>query len=407
MAMGTFLRVWRSDWAGLSRAQLATAVQRHINGRKRVTSGVIRWWEAGQPPSSTEELEALCLVMRAHELTAPEVEQFRSVVFAACASRQYPDLFEDDGFAYSPQVARAAAQMLLAGSELNVGAGDLVLATARTEELRVALQEEDGPRESRAQRKRQEAALACLRGLCASHHYQRGRNLLGGTEAGATADFLRSRFGAGEHQANALSAMGVTGLSSMRLEVWEAMNLFLVHPGPTYVGRLIALARAARGAREQGRQWAAYLSEAMCYAADIERLDLLEPAGDMIGDHLPVAYDGGDAILIAIGHRVYFFMALAAGRIGDAEAHAAEMECLNRPEPFWRSGWQWCMGRLAFAQGRYEEARECFLEGRRAAGLAAVGAYERQLALDIQTCEQRAMGQKGSHVPPIYTPLAH
>ncbi len=94
MAMGTFLRVWRSEWAGLSRAQLATAVQRHVNGRKRVTSGVIRWWEAGQPPASTEELEALCLVMRAHELTAPEVEQFRSVVFAACANRQYPELFD-------------------------------------------------------------------------------------------------------------------------------------------------------------------------------------------------------------------------------------------------------------------------------------------------------------------------
>ncbi len=150
MAMGTFLRVWRSEWVGLSRAQLATAVQRHINGRKRVTSGVIRWWEAGQPPSSTEELEALCLVMRAHELSAPEVEQFRSIVFAACANRQYPELFEDDDFAHSPQVAQTAAEMMNAGTGLNADAGNRVPATARTEELRAALQEQAGPRQSKA-----------------------------------------------------------------------------------------------------------------------------------------------------------------------------------------------------------------------------------------------------------------
>ncbi len=108
--------------------------------------------------------------------------------------------------------------------------------------------------------------------------------------------------------------------------------------------------------------------------------------------------------LVAIGHRVRFFVALSAGRIGDAEAHAAEMECLNRPEPSWRSAWLWCMGRLAFARGRYEEARGCFLEGRHAAGLAAVGAYERQLASDIETCQRRLAGEKGSWVPPFYVP---
>lgn len=90
--MGTFLRVWRSEWARLSQAQLANAVQRHLNGHRPVTTGVVRWWEQGQPPAGTEELEALCRVLEAHQISAAEVEQFKSVVFAACVDRHYPGL---------------------------------------------------------------------------------------------------------------------------------------------------------------------------------------------------------------------------------------------------------------------------------------------------------------------------
>jgi len=57
-------------------------------------------------------------------------------------------------------------------------------------------------------RKRQEAALACLRTLCARLHYHRGRNLLGGVEARATAAFVRARFATGRGQAAALPAVG-------------------------------------------------------------------------------------------------------------------------------------------------------------------------------------------------------
>lgn len=405
-AMGTFLRVWRSAWARLSRAQLAHAVQGHLNGRHSVTPDVIRWWEMGQPPASTEELEALCIVMRAHELSEGEVEQFRAAVFAACAGRQYPDLFGDDGFAHSPHVARTSAQMMDAGTTPGADAGDLVPATARIEALRAALQGKAVPEESAAQRRRQEAALACLRALCAVLHYRAGRNLLGGTEAAATAAFVRSRFGTGEDQANALSAVGVSGLSSTWLQAWEARNLFLVYPGPTYVDRLLALARAARDADEQGADWAAYLSEAMCYAADIERLDLLETARDMIGDHLPACRERCDPNLLAIAHRGRFLVALSAGRIGDAEAHACELQCLNRPGPSVQSEWQWYMGRLAFARGRHEEAIEHFQRGLGAAGRASIVVYERQIALDIETCERRLLGEEGSSIPPFYTPPA-
>ena len=95
-AMGTFLKVWRSEWAGLSRAQLAIAVSAWLTNGKRVKPGVVRWWEDGQPPGSTEELEALLQVMRTHGLTFPEVSQFRTAVFAACLDRQYPGLNCDD-----------------------------------------------------------------------------------------------------------------------------------------------------------------------------------------------------------------------------------------------------------------------------------------------------------------------
>lgn len=107
-AMGTFLRVWRSEWAQLSRAQLANAVQRHLTGDRRVTTGVVRWWEAGQPPGSTEELQALLAVMRSHGLTDAEVDQFRQATFAACLDRHYPGLLSYSDISQSPEVVGLA-----------------------------------------------------------------------------------------------------------------------------------------------------------------------------------------------------------------------------------------------------------------------------------------------------------
>jgi len=90
--MATFLRAWRSQRAGLSRAQLATALHAVSPKAKGVTRHIIREWEAGQPPATTEELEALLTVMRRHGLSEASVERFRQTVLAACLARRYRGL---------------------------------------------------------------------------------------------------------------------------------------------------------------------------------------------------------------------------------------------------------------------------------------------------------------------------
>jgi hypothetical protein len=109
--MGTFLRTWRSEWARVSRAQLATSLSAHHQNHKRVTPFIIQEWEDGQPPKTTAELDALCAVMGRNGLVGPEVHQFRRAVFAACADRQYPELFETEGFAQRRDVDEAAEQV--------------------------------------------------------------------------------------------------------------------------------------------------------------------------------------------------------------------------------------------------------------------------------------------------------
>ena len=107
-AMGTFLRTWRSEWAGLTRAQLAIALSAATGKGKTIKPGTIREWETGQPPKSTSELESLLQVMRRHGLTIPEVQQFRTAVFAACLDRHHPGLLGQEDLAHSPDVEAAA-----------------------------------------------------------------------------------------------------------------------------------------------------------------------------------------------------------------------------------------------------------------------------------------------------------
>ena len=396
LAMGMFLRVWCAQWGCLSRAQLANAVQSHLTGRKRVTAGVIRWWEAGQPPENAEELEALCLVMRAHDLTAPEVEQFRVTVFAACANRQYPALFEDDGFPYSPQVAEHAAAMLRSAERLGVCETNTVTVTACYEELRAALRDDTRPQE-KAQRRKQQMALACLRALCSGLHFLHGRSLPAATEARAAAADLRTRFGPAAECAARFAERGLW-LDADRMEIWDALNSFKTDGSPAHIERLVSVAQTARTPKAAH----ASLCEAITYAAHIGRLDLLEPVHDMVCDTLPAVHDAGDPRCIASAHRTNFWMALAGGRIAEAEQQAAQMEWLNQPDLVSQAQWNFCMGRLEFARKRYEAARDRFLAGLRPARLAGISSYESQMALDVKTCERRLLGAGGGPVPPFH-----
>ena len=48
--------------------------------RMPIEPHVVRHWEEGQPPKSTEELEALCAVMRKHGLFPLDIEEFRQPI---------------------------------------------------------------------------------------------------------------------------------------------------------------------------------------------------------------------------------------------------------------------------------------------------------------------------------------
>ena len=127
-AMGTFLRTWRAEWAGLSQTQLAMAVSARRPKAKPVTRDVVREWEQGQPPHSTAELEALLAVMQRHGITEWEADDFRQAVFAACSSRQYPELFPDESIAHREDVDELAAAAV----------GSIVALVTRTYELQEA-----------------------------------------------------------------------------------------------------------------------------------------------------------------------------------------------------------------------------------------------------------------------------
>jgi hypothetical protein len=195
-AMGTFVRIWRSEWAGLSRAQLALAVSSQLSPRQAVTMKVIRRWEEGQPPNSTEELESLCKVMRRNALSQPEVEQFRKAVFAACLDRQYPELFGGESLAQRRDVDERARDLF----ERQWAHGDqpgLVSLVAAAMDLEVATGDGPAAGVSPGQVQKQYVALVYLRGAVAHHHGWHARPTHDERVSRQNAAFVQARFGQG------------------------------------------------------------------------------------------------------------------------------------------------------------------------------------------------------------------
>jgi len=192
-AMGAFLRTWRAEWAGLSRAQLALAVSRHCPKRRGITPAVIREWEAGQVPATTEELAALCTVMEQRGLSPWEVGKFRQAVFAACVGQHYPELSPDQGWARRADVDAAAAAAVEPLQHAAPGGWDIVGLVVAAQEVETALRapEASGSRH----RRRQLAAVAYLWDTIVSAHYFAGRHPLAARMGAQTADLLEEHFG--------------------------------------------------------------------------------------------------------------------------------------------------------------------------------------------------------------------
>lgn len=338
--MGTFIRTWREQWAGLTRAQLALAVSTVGEPRLPVASHVVAAWERGQPPKTTAELTALLQVMRRHGLQEPELAEFRSVALAACAGRQYAELFPEDTLRDPDLLAAAAAEMYghRTYPQQRGPLPELVALTAAVAEMvRTGVQ---GGRGQRAQ------AVALCQLLCtvAHHHWHYGRRAPQAAAAGACAAALYEHFG--------LAGLGGTLTPLLQ---WSVQAHALAHiPGAAAVRAAARLRDLHARALAQGRSREA--AELFCQMADA------------VGELHPGAYpllagesrhsrdlltDPSD-----LPNRLAWVSA-AEVRAREAEEHIAEWVRLSRHErcPY---GVALVRGWVALGQGGYDEARQQF-----------------------------------------------
>ena len=170
-AMGTFLRVWRTEWAGLTQAQLAIAVGARCGGRYQIRKYTVAEWERGQPPHSAAELEALLAVRQARRGTVGEADDFRQAVFAACSSRHYPELFPDVNLAYEADVDTLAFA-LHQREEAAPGATSMVSLVALQQQLEQGVVGGAGLAERGARARQQQTALAWVRSIIGRRHWR-------------------------------------------------------------------------------------------------------------------------------------------------------------------------------------------------------------------------------------------
>ncbi|NPV48452.1 MAG: hypothetical protein HPY69_16050 [Armatimonadetes bacterium] len=200
--MGRFLRLWRAEWAGLSREQLARIISTDLGRRRRITPAIVRAWELGQPPSSTEQLMAVLATMARYGVPADTVMGFRETVLLAAVTRQYPGVLQYDSPLDRPD-ADAMAQGLLQESRRRGGRASLPLVLGLVEDLQGALAPSKGPRPNRAERQRLQVALAFARAALGMG-YPRGdtrREEWVARQLEANAMFIQEHFGPGGWEA--------------------------------------------------------------------------------------------------------------------------------------------------------------------------------------------------------------
>ncbi len=352
-AMGTFLRVWRSEWALLSRAQLATAVRGAAPKARGVTEDVVRRWEQGQPPATTEELEALLAAMRRHGLTQPEVKQFRTAVYAACLDRHYPGAFECEDFAERTDVDEAALPMYFVLGH-RPWEGNIVQGVACLEALRASLRGHPRPGAPRSQQRRQEAALALLQEAFSSVHAKASRFRLGVDALSAARALVDER----------LNGRGTCWLTSHRLYAdWLHCTGYLawqqLGDAPTAsVRELLELHRHGVAERDSGLQ-----AHAIRNAVDLlpmtHQPDWAIAVRSLEHDQLAAAIDCGDTPTVGLAYWSQARAALELGVWADAERHLKGFDHWQASDnPLHRRWWEIFMANHAAARGDWAEAIE-------------------------------------------------
>jgi hypothetical protein len=365
--MGTFLRVWRSEWAGLSRAQLANALHAVTPRAAGVTPHVIRRWEEGQPPGGTDELQALLLVMRRHELAQVEVDEFLHVVMAACVGRQYPGLLPEDDFselADCDVLAETYYWRDVCQDQANV-----VSLVARQHELEQALLGPERPAAVGRRLRKQEAALAWTWAACQVQHYARGRWTLRALVCRRLERLLRSRLGGGIAPVLTADNMATTALSS---ECW-----------PQSITPLLEMSdQLAQRGDEAGA--------GMClvYAIGVAR-----HCAFVVGDpvvlarlrDLRVRAEALPAMLGPEGHGGLAGLALDEGRLDDAARHQEALDT-GRDDQHWTMGAEIFWGDFELISGNPSSAQAHYEASLAISVPHGYGQYERDCLEKIEVC---------------------
>jgi len=389
-SMGTFLRVWRAEWAALTRAQLAIALHAASPRARGVTPRVIRRWEEGQVPGTTAELEALLTVMRRHGLTQFEVEQFRQAVFAACLDRHFSGLFPDDDF-----VARRDCDDLAEGvwqaEVARPGAASSLALVGRVDELRRAVRTHTRPAAAGTQERRQEAALGHLGVVLACRHFYVGRLGAMDAQCRANADLLELRFGA-------------RGLATgpFTVEREGAGDQYLSPLGQRVTGQQASAWRDRRaGAAAMERHLNAALGIGDIGAAMMalgHRLVLLAHAGlsipateHLVDEYVRIHQELGRADNFNPYYNGQLFLAhLLAGNLDAAEKQLLPLEAYQDHPQQIAISWYWLAGKLCTRRGQTEQAASFLEKGVRLAQQRGMQHWEQYIGSDLEECRRLA-----------------
>ncbi|MGD9498241.1 MAG: helix-turn-helix domain-containing protein [Armatimonadota bacterium] len=367
-AFGTFVKYWRSQWAGLTQAQLAIAIGAHCRGQ-RVTERVVRRWEEGQPPVDIEELDALLTVMRKHGLSEPEIGHVRRAIFAACLDRHYAGLFIAEEFAQLPDVD-VLAEGSLGDWPQAPASRDPVELVAQLESLERAVGRDLEPAAPGSQRRRQQAALAFVRQTMAWYCGVTDRGALGVRALAANLPYLDACFGSGE----------VGGkLSTLETRRQLAHAQCGLSRSDEFVPEQLEVSRTAE-ARGDLALAAGSFADALNRASAELRSTLYPQVERHLGGP-PCTWD-----------RV-FAVAVKDGKWALAESILPHLEPLRHSNQWALQWWHQQMGPFAFHRGDLSEAEEHFAAVLRLHEELG-GADALRMSLWLRVCEQ-ARSQPG------------
>jgi hypothetical protein len=359
--MGTFLRVWRSEWAGLSRSQVAVAIS--AAAKRPIKPDIVRRWEQGQPPGSTEELEGLLTVMQRHGLQSREARQFRQSVFAACLDRQYPELFQGDEFGYQRDVDEAAHALF--DRHWTAGGADIVQLVGMADGVARAVSERERSATASGQAQRQFVALCYLRALLAEAHDYSNRPEAAAASWAANSEALQRHFGR--------RGLGWP-LTPLYDRVREAYSRSYPSDGPSYpkgFGSPVWSVRLLRLAEEAEAEGDIRASVAAFFYAlgglDHYRHPDLQAALSQASDYVEKAEVAGDPDGVQQAHFELCITHTRHGPLEEAEKHLAATEHMRTGSALRQAMWYCNLGQLRLAEGDHGAAQEALELALRAA----------------------------------------